>query len=40
MRIVPGDRLAIMQSLFGLLCVGLIEYLPAAATPQRPGHSR
>lgn len=40
MRIVPGDRLAIMQSLFGLLCVGLIEYLPADATPQRPGPSR
>jgi len=37
MRLVPGERLAVMQSLFGLLCVGLIELLPPASSPRRSG---
>jgi hypothetical protein len=31
-RIVPGDPVDVQRSLFGLICVGIVEYVPPAAS--------
>jgi hypothetical protein len=36
LRIVPGEPLEVMRSLFGLICVGIVEYAPPADKAPAP----
>jgi hypothetical protein len=34
-RIIPADPVEVQRSLFGLICIGLVEYVPKAAKTER-----